>query len=131
LVFIFYTMLPWTSWQRKFYLINIKLQKINISNTTLSNFISNTVKSVVRGHTCDKEKRLNSYEIFYDRTWKGWPFNTGDGLIEVTTWAGLIVYNYFKLLNLLNWLTQNMNWSCFTRLNPHKHCNLLNAYEFS
>ena len=22
---------------------------------------------------------------------KGWPFNTGDCLIEVTTWAGLIV----------------------------------------
>ena len=30
-------------------------------------------------------KRLNSYELFYDRTRKGWPFNTGDCLIELTT----------------------------------------------
>ena len=29
-------------------------------------------------------KRFNSYEIFYDRTRKRLPFNTGDYLIEVT-----------------------------------------------
>ena len=34
-------------------------------------------------------KRFNSYEIFYDRTRKMGPFNTGDCLIEVTAWAGL------------------------------------------
>jgi hypothetical protein len=39
------------------------------------------------------KKRLYSYELFYDRTRKGWPFNTGDCLIEVTTWTGLIVYS--------------------------------------
>jgi hypothetical protein len=27
--------------------------------------------------------------MFYDRTRKGWPFDTGDCLIEVTIWAGL------------------------------------------
>jgi hypothetical protein len=32
---------------------------------------------------------LNSYELFYDRTRKWWPFNTGDCLIELTAWAGL------------------------------------------
>jgi hypothetical protein len=56
---------------------------------------------------------LNSYEIFYDktrqdkgdvlrdsihmkysndRTRQGWPFNTSDCLIEVTTLAGLAVH---------------------------------------
>ena len=34
-------------------------------------------------------KRLNSYEIFYDRTTKMWPFNTGDCLIDATTLAGM------------------------------------------
>jgi len=29
---------------------------------------------------------------FYDRTRKEWPFNTGDCLIEVTSWVGLTVY---------------------------------------
>jgi len=28
---------------------------------------------------------------YSDRTRKRWPFNTGDCLIEVTTWAGLTV----------------------------------------
>jgi hypothetical protein len=30
----------------------------------------------------------------FSMTRKGWPFNTGDCLIEVTTWAGLTVYIY-------------------------------------
>jgi len=29
--------------------------------------------------------------MFYDRTRKGWPFNTSDCLIEVSLWVGLIV----------------------------------------
>ena len=35
--------------------------------------------------------------MFYDRIWKGWPFNTDDCLIEVTTWAGLTVHNLVNL----------------------------------
>jgi hypothetical protein len=38
------------------------------------------------------KKRLNSYEMFYARTRKGWPLNTGDCLIVVTAWTGLPVY---------------------------------------
>ena len=34
------------------------------------------------------EKRFNSYEIFYDKTSKGWPSNIGYYLVEVTLWAG-------------------------------------------
>ena len=37
-------------------------------------------------------KRLNLYEIFYDRTRKRLPLNTGYCLIEVTAWAGLTVF---------------------------------------
>ena len=48
-------------------------------------------------------KRFNSYETFYDRTRKGWPFNTGDCLTEVTTWEGLTVFKlFFPLLSLLH-----------------------------
>jgi hypothetical protein len=39
--------------------------------------------------------RFSFYEIFYDRTRKWLPFNTGDCLIEVTAWAGLTVYIFF------------------------------------
>jgi len=64
-----------------------------------------TVKPVLRGYVWDKvksgllrqvtsHKRFNSYEIFYDRTRKRWPLNTGDCLIEVTTWLGLTVHVY-------------------------------------
>jgi hypothetical protein len=59
------------------------------------------VKPVLRGHLWTKknglliqvtsQKRFNSYEFVYDRTRKGWPFNTGDCLIEVTTLAGVTV----------------------------------------
>ena len=64
----------------------------------LSFYFVNTVKPLLRGHLCDKEKvafqkRFNSYEIFYDGTRKGCPFNTGDCLIEVTSWAGLTTRN--------------------------------------
>jgi hypothetical protein len=45
-------------------------------------------------------ERFNSYEIFYNRTSKRWPFNTGDCLIEVTTWT-VWLYSSFLLF-----------WSC-------------------
>jgi hypothetical protein len=57
-----------------------------------------TVKSVLRGQRkgglirqVTSQKRLNSYELFYDRKRKGWPLNTGDCLIELTAWTGLTV----------------------------------------
>jgi hypothetical protein len=33
-----------------------------------------------------------TYEIIYDMTREKWSFNTGDCLIEVTTWTDLTVY---------------------------------------
>ena len=36
-------------------------------------------------------KRFHSYEIFYDRTRKCEPLNTGDSLIEVKAWTCLTV----------------------------------------
>ena len=41
-----------------------------------------------------KSGPLNEFQFirnFYDRTRKRWPFNTGDNLIEMTTWASLTV----------------------------------------
>ena len=38
------------------------------------------------------QKRFNSYESFYDRANKMWPFNTGDCLIEVIAWEDLTVH---------------------------------------
>jgi len=63
----------------------------------LRNIIAYTVKPVLRGHLWDKEKvslqgwRLPKRGIFNHMTRKSWPFNTGDCLIEVITWAGLTV----------------------------------------
>jgi len=34
---------------------------------------------------------FNSYDIFYNSTRNGWPFNTGDCLIEVIAWTCLTV----------------------------------------
>ena len=57
---------------------------------------------------------FNSYEIFYDRTRKMWPFNTGDCLIEVTTWAGLTVTVFTCMYNkTLLWQSQNEQWFSF------------------
>ena len=39
------------------------------------------------------QKSFNSYEIFYGRTRKRWPFNTGDYLIKVAALTGLTVYD--------------------------------------
>ena len=44
-------------------------------------------------------KRFNSYEIFYDRTRKRWPFNAGDCLIEVISWADFTVITICVLLD--------------------------------
>ena len=43
------------------------------------------------------KKKLNSYEIVYDRTKKKRSFKTGDCLIKVTAWVGLTV-NEFELV---------------------------------
>jgi hypothetical protein len=58
-----------------------------------------TVKPVLRGQLWDKEKMtirhitsFNSFEFFYDRNRKRWPFNASDCLIEVTASAVLTVY---------------------------------------
>ena len=52
-------------------------------------------KSVIIIQVTSK-KRFNSYEMFNDRKWKMWPFNTGDCLIEVSEGAGFIVHLYRK-----------------------------------
>ena len=54
--------------------------------------------------TGDSYKRFNSYEIFSDQTRKMWPFNMGYCLIEVTSWAGLIILR--KIKNCETKLTQ-------------------------
>jgi hypothetical protein len=51
-----------------------------------------TVKPVLRGHLWDNEK-----VALQDRTIKRHSFNTGDCLIEVTTWAGLTVFFLFTV----------------------------------
>ena len=53
-------------------------------------------------NTGDLLKKLISYEIFYDSSRQRRPFNTGDCLIEVTSWAGLDVYSLFKFLQVGN-----------------------------
>jgi hypothetical protein len=47
-------------------------------------------------------KRFNAYDIFYHRTRKRWPFNTGDCLIEVTAWAGLTVFGLWELNSFIH-----------------------------
>ena len=66
-----------------------------------------TFKLVFRSHPWDQEivtssKKINSYKIFYDRTRKRWPFNTGDCLIEVTSWAGLTCINFITDVDICN-----------------------------
>ena len=63
-----------------------------VMNTGYYNTLRSTAKPVFRGHLWDKEKvalqdrwPLKQGSIFYDRTRKRWPFNTGDCLIEATT----------------------------------------------
>jgi hypothetical protein len=52
---------------------------------------------------------LNSCEIYHDRTRKLWPFNTGDCLIEVTTWRWQVwlhqyTYGFFLLIYRFLWI---------------------------
>ena len=54
-------------------------------------------------------KRLNSYEIFYDRTRKRWPFNTGDCLASLT-----VHVLYITSTTISNW-----------KLNRQGVCNTL------
>ena len=71
-------------------------------------------------------KRLNSYEIFYDRTRQMWAFNTGDCLIEVTAclpvyekwyfYVGNLSYSFCKWIwNIVIW---NMSFSIPDKINP-------------
>ena len=89
-------------------------------------------------------KRFNSYEIFYDGTRKGWPFNTGDCLIELSAWAALTVYwsNFdFKkkystsLIFLIHFVTDIINIRCYrNKKNTCKQHNikfLSNTYNLS
>ena len=58
--------------------------------------------------------------MFYDRTRKKWPFNTGDCLIEVTTWTGLTVY-----CMLVEWVAKWLRWLTLTT----DVCSLLNTHK--
>jgi hypothetical protein len=42
-------------------------------------------------------KRFNLYEIFYDMTRKGWPFNTGDYLIKVAVYIFTVTNVYMHI----------------------------------
>jgi hypothetical protein len=66
-----------------------------------------TIKLIIRGHLWDKdgwsfnkcdivEKRFNW--LLYDRTRNKCSFQTGHRLIEVTTWAGLTIWNTASLI---------------------------------
>jgi hypothetical protein len=59
----------------------------------------------------DLKKRLNLYEIYYDRTRKRWSFNTGDCFIEVTAWAGLT----FNIGYFCIYLVESYGFSCLAR----------------
>jgi len=37
-------------------------------------------QTCIKRSSLQQGKRINAYEIFYDRTRKKWPFNTGDFL---------------------------------------------------
>ena len=51
-------------------------------------------------------------KIFYERTRKMWPFNTGDCLIEVTAWAGYYSHNYGSQ-NITPWKGWKTLITCF------------------
>jgi len=57
----------------------------NMVNTLIIRYSQICIKSSLLGHQksglirqMTSLKRFNSYDTFYDRTRKGWPFNTGD-----------------------------------------------------
>ena len=62
---------------------------------------------VLRGHLWEKvalyhrwplKRRVNSYEIFYDKTRKRWPFNTGDCNDRLDC-----MYPWYELIFLITW----------------------------
>ena len=103
------------------------------------------------------KKRFNSYEVFYDRTRKRWPFNTGVCLIEVAVWVGLTVFlcsnrnlNYFNSLYIkkIMWkyikkkyIYLSGSWRPFLVSKSYKYmvkmyisrfkiCNICSVFEF-
>ena len=66
-------------------------------------------------------KRFNAYEIFYDRTRKMWPFNTGNCLVEIFFhWFlhNILVYTWYfssfisvKVLVILSIYNPTLLWS--------------------
>jgi len=88
----------------------VELNSLSCSFTSiyiLSSYSQTSIKRSPFGWKCSLlwqmtfYKRLNSNKIFYDRTGKGWPFNTGDCcLIEVT---GLTVIRW-AVFQLYSWL---------------------------
>jgi hypothetical protein len=51
--------------------------------------------------------------IFYECTRKMWPFNTGDCIIEVTSWVGLTVQSFIlELFEEKNQATTSCAWHC-------------------
>jgi hypothetical protein len=56
------------------------------------------------------KKRFNSYEIFYDRTRKRWPINTGDCLIEMASRAGFTVQIFLSWYLVLRILLRLPNY---------------------
>jgi hypothetical protein len=61
--------------------------------------MSDIFSSYKKKRIFDNSYGTNWYEIFYDRTRVMGPFNAGDYLIEVTTWAGLTVYTMYIYIN--------------------------------
>jgi hypothetical protein len=59
----------------------------------------------------------------FSRTRKRWHFNTGDCLIEVTTWAGLTVYttkNGILISCYLAWAEDVINEKCYSFITYRK-----------
>jgi hypothetical protein len=54
-----------------------------------------------------------SYEIFYDRTRKSWPFLTDGCLIEMTTWAGLTVIYILCMIQDFVFVGFTLPWTGF------------------
>jgi hypothetical protein len=94
-------------WQHKLYAtlppnvnINCRLSHDVAKNMSIWRGIvrwMQSLKTVLRQIKSDLLRQMTSWmrfswhEIFYDRTRKGWAFNTSDCLIEVTSWADLTV----------------------------------------
>jgi hypothetical protein len=76
----------------------LKIKKLNTYNCIFYLYSQTCIKRSPLGQRngdllrqVTSSKRINSNEIFYDRTRKRWPFNIGDCLIKMFSWAGLMV----------------------------------------